>query len=91
MAKPESGSPVRAILSERRITLVDECSYDRIPDDIGNISHSEHHGNRERVESIDVGVEEEEVGTCDLENEVLCEVTGTESNALHPIEFVKTL
>ena len=30
-------------------------------------------------------------GDVDLEDEVLCEVTGTESNALHPIEFVKTL
>ena len=41
--------------------------------------------------SEDIGIEEQQVHTCCLEDEVLCQVTRTESDALQPTQFVESL
>jgi pyruvate carboxylase subunit B len=62
-----------------------------IPNHICNISYRKHHGNVNCIESIDIGIEEQQVHTCCLEDEVLCQVTRSESDALQPTQFVESL
>ena len=81
MANPER--------SVTRIALVDECTHDGVPNDVCHITHQEHHGHCRRRQSVDVGVEEQQISTNDLKDQILRQVTGTETDALYPVELIK--
>ena len=80
---------IRAVFSQLRIMLVDESTYNGVPNHVCHISHCEHHGYIDGIEAIDVCVEKQQVHTCSLENQVLRQVTRTESDALEPGKLVK--
>ena len=74
-----------------QMTLKNGWSSNILEMQIQTDAHSEHHRHVNGIESIDVGVEEKQVHTSSLENQVLGQVSRTESDTLQPRELVETL
>ena len=80
---------VGAIFAVTWIALVDERAHNGVPDDVCHVAYRKHHSHSRRSESVDVGVEEQQVGANYLEDQVLCKVTRAEADALQPTKFVE--
>lgn len=71
--------------------LIHISSHQRVPEYIDQANHQEHGGSNTRIKSIDVGVEEQQIHADGLIDQILGQVTRTETNALQPREAVKPL
>ena len=69
--------------------LVDESAYERIPDDVHDSYDEKHYGRYAGIETIYIGIEEQQVHADRLVDKILGEVTRPESDALHPAKFVE--
>ena len=82
---------VRAVLTHPWVVLIDVGSHDGVPEHVNEAHHEEHDGGIAGVQSEDVGVVEQQPYADGLVDEVLCQVTGTEADALEPVQFVEAL
>ena len=75
--------------------LVDKGSNERIPKYIDKTNHKEHRSSQSgrfcciTTKHINVSVEEQQIHTNSLINQILGKVTGTEADALHPRQLVE--
>ena len=73
---------IRTILTPTWIMLIYISSHQWVPEYIDQANHQEHGGSHTRIESVDIGVEEQQIHTDGLVDEVLRQVSRSESDAL---------